>query len=92
MRAAPRCSGRRAEAFPDVDLSPAALGAGATSRSLTDEAEVGIVQLIAQYPRMIEAAAAAHEPHRVAFFLHELASAFHSLLEQGQRFAAITVC
>lgn len=71
------------EAFPDLDLSPSAL-AGADLSILTDESEVGVVKMIAAYPRMIEAAAAAHEPHRVAFFVHELASAFHSLWNKGK--------
>ena len=40
-----------------------------------------LIHRIAQYPRMIEAAAEAHEPHRVAFYLYDLASAFHSFME-----------
>lgn len=72
-----------AEAFPDLDLSPQAL-AQADLGLLTDEAEIGIVKMIAAYPRMIEAAAASHEPHRVAFFVHDLASAFHSLWNKGK--------
>jgi arginyl-tRNA synthetase len=71
------------EAFPDLDLSPKAL-AGADLARLTDEAEIGIVKLIAAYPRIVEGAAAAHEPHRLAFFVHELASAFHSLWNKGK--------
>ena len=71
------------EAFPDLDLSPQAL-AGADLARLTDEAELGIVKLIAAYPRIVEGAAAAHEPHRLAFFVHELASAFHSLWNKGK--------
>jgi len=71
------------EAFPDLDLSPQAL-AGADLARLTDEAEFGIVKLIAAYPRIVESAAAAHEPHRLAFFVHELASAFHSLWNKGK--------
>lgn len=71
------------EAFPDLDLSPATLSQADLS-ILTDEAEVGILKSIAAYPRTIEAAAAAHEPHRVAFFVHELASAFHSLWNKGK--------
>ena len=43
-----------------------------------------IKRIIAQFPRMIEAAAAAHEPHRVAFYLHELSSAFHSHWNRGK--------
>ncbi|AZO76947.1 MULTISPECIES: arginine--tRNA ligase [unclassified Bosea (in: a-proteobacteria)] len=72
-----------AEAFPDLDLSPQSL-AEADLGLLTDESEIGIVKMIAAYPRMIDAAAASHEPHRVAFFVHELASAFHSLWNKGK--------
>ncbi|WP_332685538.1 arginine--tRNA ligase [Bosea sp. (in: a-proteobacteria)] len=71
------------EAFPGLDLSPQAL-AEADLALLTDESEIGIVKMIAAYPRMIDAAAASHEPHRVAFFVHELASAFHSLWNKGK--------
>lgn len=71
------------EAFPDLDLSPQSL-ARADLALLTDEAETGVVKMIAAWPRMIEAAASAHEPHRVAFFVHELASAFHSLWNKGK--------
>lgn len=71
------------EAFPDLDLSPDALSQ-ADLGALTDEAEIGIVKQIAAYPRMIEAAAQAHEPHRVAFYVHDLASAFHSLWNKGK--------
>ena len=71
------------EAFPDLDLSPAAL-AQAELDVLTDESEVALIKMIAAYPRMIEAAAAAHEPHRVAFYVHEMASAFHSLWNKGK--------
>lgn len=71
------------EAFPDLDLAPAALAA-ADLGLLTDEAEIAIIKLIAAYPRVIEGAAAAHEPHRIAFFIHELASAFHSLWNKGK--------
>ncbi|WP_332699932.1 arginine--tRNA ligase, partial [Bosea sp. (in: a-proteobacteria)] len=71
------------EVFPDLDLSPQAL-AEADLSLLTDESEIGIVKMIAAYPRMIDAAASSHEPHRVAFFVHELASAFHSLWNKGK--------
>jgi arginyl-tRNA synthetase len=71
------------EAFPDLDLSPQALATADLAR-LTDEAELGIVKLIAAYPRIVEGAAAAHEPHRLAFFVHEVASAFHSLWNKGK--------
>jgi arginyl-tRNA synthetase len=71
------------EVFPDADLSPAALAASDLAM-LTDEAEIGIVKMIAAYPRVVEGAALAHEPHRLAFFVHELASAFHSLWNKGK--------
>ncbi len=71
------------EAFPDLDLSPAAL-AGADLSGLTDPGELEMMRLIAQVPRVIEAAAAAHEPHRLAFHLYELASAFHSFWNKGK--------
>lgn len=48
-----------------------------------DEAEWGLVRLMAQWPRLIEQAAAAREPHRIAFYLHDLASAFHTLWNRG---------
>ncbi|MDH3579284.1 MAG: arginine--tRNA ligase [Hyphomicrobiales bacterium] len=51
---------------------------------LADEAEVGLMKRIAQFPRVIEAAAAAHEPHRLAFYLYELAGDFHSLWNRGK--------
>jgi arginyl-tRNA synthetase len=51
---------------------------------LTDPDEIGLMKKIALYPRVIEAAAAAHEPHRVAFYLYELASEFHSLWTRGK--------
>ncbi|MBL8587243.1 MAG: arginine--tRNA ligase [Methylobacteriaceae bacterium] len=71
------------EAFPDLDLSPPAL-ARADLSLLADPGERGLIRLIAQYPRLIEQAAAAHEPHRVAFYLHDLASAFHSHWNRGK--------
>jgi len=72
-----------AEAFPGADLSASQLGKADLS-ILSDEAEMDIVHRIAQFPRMIEAAAQAHEPHRVAFYLYDLASAFHSLWNKGK--------
>ena len=48
-----------------------------------DREELGLVRVMAQYPRLIEAAALAHEPHRIAFYLNDLASAFHALWNRG---------
>jgi arginyl-tRNA synthetase len=70
-------------AFADLDLSEASL-AGAALDLLVDDGERAIIKAISQYPRQIEAAAAAHEPHRIAFYLHDLASAFHSHWNRGK--------
>jgi len=51
---------------------------------LSDSGELGILRRIAIYPRTIEAAAAAHEPHRIAFYLYELASEFHAHWTRGK--------
>ena len=72
-----------AEAFPDANFSPEGLEKADLS-ILNDEAERDLIHRIAQYPRMIEAAAEAHEPHRVAFYLYDVASAFHSLWNKGK--------
>ena len=72
-----------AAAFPDLDLAPQALSA-ADLGLLDDAGEHGLVKLIAQYPRLIDSAAQAHEPHRLAFYLYELASAFHSQWNRGK--------
>ncbi|CEJ13379.1 Arginine--tRNA ligase [bacterium YEK0313] len=71
------------EAMPDLDLSPGML-AKAPVELLDDAGEVAIIQRLAQYPRLIEAAAQAHEPHRVAFYLYELAADFHSQWNRGK--------
>lgn len=51
---------------------------------LTDEAELGLVRLMGAFPRAIEQAAQAHEPHRIAFALNDLAAGFHSLWNKGK--------
>src|SRR5690606_34752745 len=50
---------------------------------LTDSGELSIIRKLALYPRMLEAAALAHEPHRTAFYLYELASEFHAQWTRG---------
>ena len=51
--------------------------------SLLDDEELTIVKRLAQYSRVLEAAAIAHEPHRIAFYLHDLSGDFHSLYNRG---------
>ena len=71
------------DAFPAGVPDREAL-AGADLSALTDEAEIELQRRIAQYPRIVEAAALAHEPHRIAFFLYDLASVFHALWNKGK--------
>ena len=51
---------------------------------LNDPAELDLLRRLALYPRTVEAAAAAHEPHRIAFYLYDLASEFHALWTRGR--------
>jgi arginyl-tRNA synthetase len=51
--------------------------------TLLDGEELALVKLAAQYPRAVESAAMAHEPHRIAFYLYDLAAAFHALWNRG---------
>jgi len=51
--------------------------------SLLDEDELALVKLAAQYRRTLESAATTHEPHRIAFYLYDLAAAFHALWNRG---------
>ncbi|MFL4989407.1 MAG: arginine--tRNA ligase [Microvirga sp.] len=71
------------EAFPEADFAPKRLAEADLSR-LSDDAEADVLRLVAQYPRVVEAAAEAHEPHRIAFFLYDLAAAFHGLWNKGK--------
>ncbi len=50
---------------------------------LTDETEIALIRKLAEYPRVIEAAAQAHEPHRIAFYLYDLAGVFHGQWNRG---------
>jgi arginyl-tRNA synthetase len=55
----------------------------ASLERLQDVAELSLMRRIALYPRLVEAAALAHEPHRIAFYLYDLASEFHALWTKG---------
>ncbi|MEZ5734843.1 MAG: arginine--tRNA ligase [Novosphingobium sp.] len=59
------------------------LGPSDADLELLEDEELELVKLAAQFPRVIEAAAAAREPHRIAFFLHDLAAAFHAYWNLG---------
>jgi arginyl-tRNA synthetase len=75
------------EVVPDLPEDAgvrAAFLEGATVERLTDPAELDLLRRLALYPRTIEGAAVAHEPHRIAFYLYDLASEFHALWTRGR--------
>ncbi|HIJ63014.1 MAG TPA: arginine--tRNA ligase [Rhodospirillaceae bacterium] len=72
-----------AEMFPGLALDGPSL-AGTTLDRLTDPAEIALIRQMAGWPRLVESAAEAHEPHRVAFYLYDLAAAFHGLWNKGK--------
>ena len=72
-----------AEMFGDARTADAAL-AEVPLDSLTADAEMALIRRLAQWPRTVEAAAQAREPHRIAFFLYDLAADFHMLWNQGK--------
>ncbi|MEM9716581.1 MAG: arginine--tRNA ligase, partial [Pseudomonadota bacterium] len=56
---------------------------------LTDAAEMALIKKIAEWPRMVELAAKHNEPHRIAFYLYDLASEFHALWNRGKDDASL---
>jgi arginyl-tRNA synthetase len=66
-----------------LDPSHAALLDAPVGR-LEDAAELALIKQIALLPRTLEAAAASHEPHRIAFYLYDLAGSFHVLWNRGK--------
>ena len=77
-----------AEQFPGMDQSPEALSKANLDR-LSDDAEMALIKQMASWPKLVEGAAEAHEPHRIAFYLHELASQFHALWNKGKDDASL---
>ncbi len=72
-----------AEVFPD--LTPESIDfVNMDYSSLNNEAEITLIKRISQFPRVVEAASIAHEPHRISFYLYELAGDFHSLWTRGK--------
>jgi arginyl-tRNA synthetase len=77
---------RNARSVVDLPADPQARArmlAGAQLDLLTDGGELALMRKLAQFPRVVEAAAVSHEPHRIAFFLYELASEFHTQYSLG---------
>ncbi|MEQ9327646.1 MAG: arginine--tRNA ligase [Rhodospirillales bacterium] len=77
-----------AAAFPDTDLSDARL-AEVPLEALDSTDELDVMRKIAEWPRAVEAAAQAHEAHRLAFYLNDLASMFHALWTRGREDASL---
>jgi arginyl-tRNA synthetase len=71
-------------ALPEDPAARAAFLAEAAVELLDDSAELALMKKIAAWPRLIEAAAGSHEPHRIAFYLYELASEFHAQWTRGK--------
>jgi arginyl-tRNA synthetase len=71
------------EQLPGEDLSDAALSEVSFDR-LTDPSEIALIRQLAGWPRLVEGAAEAHEPHRIAFYLQEVAAQFHVLWNKGK--------
>jgi arginyl-tRNA synthetase len=76
------------ETFPSLELAPESLSE-AHLELLADPHELQVLKLLAAWPRMVESAAEAHEPHRLAFFLYDVAAAFHGLWNRGKDEAAL---
>ncbi|WP_107344756.1 arginine--tRNA ligase [Rhodopseudomonas palustris] len=70
--------------LPEDSKVRAAMLRQAPLERLNDPAELELLKRLALYPRIVEAAAQAHEPHRIAFYLNELASEFHALWTHGR--------
>jgi arginyl-tRNA synthetase len=74
---------RAAEALPAHKLDAESLAAAPLER-LTAAGELALIRHLASWPRLVDSAAETHEPHRIAFYLQELAALFHGLYNQGQ--------
>lgn len=69
-------------AYPDLDLSETSL-ADADMTVFADSSELSLIRNMMNWPRFVESAALAREPHRIAYYLYELASEFHALWNKG---------
>ena len=70
--------------LPEDKTARAAVLAGGALDRLEDTGELALMRRLALYPRLVEAASIAHEPHRIAFYLYELASDFHAQWNRGK--------
>jgi arginyl-tRNA synthetase len=77
-----------AEQVPGIELDADALAKAPLGR-LADSDELALIRVLASWPRLVEGAAEAHEPHRVAFYLQDVAASFHGLWNKGNSDAAL---
>ena len=78
------------ETFPNLTAeSPEVLNADLSR--LDDAGEIDLIKQLAAFPVVVEGAARAHEPHRLAFYLYDLASAFHAQWTRGNEFATFAL-
>ena len=82
------CSVFRNAAEENIGLDPGEL-AGADLALLADPAELALLREMASFPRVLEGAAVHFEPHRIAFYLQDLAGAFHALWTRGKEDATL---
>lgn len=79
------CSVKRhiKELFPNLDIAPENL-AQANLALLENQEDIDLIKILTQWPRQIELAAKTREPHRVAYYLYNVASTFHALWTKGK--------
>ena len=71
------------DGFEPVEITPSALAEAKLNR-LDDPAELELIRMMAGWPSLVESAAEAHEPHRVAYFLNDIATLYHALWNKGK--------
>ena len=75
-------------AFPEMDIDAIDLSEKIEGR-IDDDSEIQLISKLAEFPRVVDAAAVSREPHRIAFYLYELASAFHAHWNKGKDFDSL---
>jgi arginyl-tRNA synthetase len=81
-----RCYSILRNALEDLsadDITPEKLTLANLNR-IEDEAELDIIRTLANWPRFVQSAAEAHEPHRIAYYMNDLAASFHALWNKGK--------
>jgi len=82
------CSVMRRAADLGIDVSDAALSMTDLT-SVQHDSKIAVVKKVAEWPRLVEIAARTNEPHRIAFYLYELASDLHSLWNKGNEIPSL---